>query len=168
VSQWVSEWVSDWVTDGPDSREALASKNKIRGKTKLGGPPCPRGVPSFRGFFPEKKCSKLPAMKRNLIGPNLNPDTCTEKFQLVSMGASSEGLACADPGARAPIGASGNFHYFFGRVWVLLRRLCGGGGWLENWRLKLISARLELAWWGWAWQYPMLEQCQSLRYVVWN
>ena len=36
-------------------------------------------------------------------------DTCTEKFPLVSMGGRAEGLACTDPGARTPIGASGNF-----------------------------------------------------------
>jgi hypothetical protein len=35
-------------------------------------------------------------------------DTC-EKFPLVSMGGRAEGLACADPGARTPIGTSGNF-----------------------------------------------------------
>ena len=29
---------------------------------------------------------------------------------LVSMGGQAEGLACADPGARTPIGASGNFN----------------------------------------------------------
>ena len=34
---------------------------------------------------------------------------CTEKFPLASMGGWAEGLACADPGARTPIGASGNF-----------------------------------------------------------
>ena len=33
---------------------------------------------------------------------------CAEKFPLVSMGGRAEGLACADPGARTPIGASGN------------------------------------------------------------
>jgi hypothetical protein len=27
----------------------------------------------------------------------------------VSMGGRAEGLACADPGARTPIGASGNY-----------------------------------------------------------
>ena len=31
------------------------------------------------------------------------------KFPLVSMGGRAEGLACADPGARTPIGASGNW-----------------------------------------------------------
>ena len=36
-------------------------------------------------------------------------DTCAEKIPLVSMGARAEGLACADPGARTPIGASGNY-----------------------------------------------------------
>ena len=33
---------------------------------------------------------------------------CGGKYPLVSMGSRAEGLACADPGARTPIGASGN------------------------------------------------------------
>ena len=37
-------------------------------------------------------------------------DTGAGKFPLVSMGGRAEGLACADPGARTSIGASGNFH----------------------------------------------------------
>jgi hypothetical protein len=37
-------------------------------------------------------------------------DTCAGKFQLVSMEGRAEGLACADPGARTPIGASGNLY----------------------------------------------------------
>ena len=36
-------------------------------------------------------------------------DTCDVKFLLVSMGGGVEGLACAEPEARTPIGASGNF-----------------------------------------------------------
>ena len=36
-------------------------------------------------------------------------DTCAGKFPPVSMGGQAEGLACADPGARTPIGASRNF-----------------------------------------------------------
>ena len=36
-------------------------------------------------------------------------DMCAGKFPLVSMGGRAEGLACTDPGARTPIGASGNF-----------------------------------------------------------
>ena len=35
-------------------------------------------------------------------------DTCAGKFLLVLMRGRAEGLACADPGARTPIGASGN------------------------------------------------------------
>ena len=35
-------------------------------------------------------------------------DMCGGKFPLVSMGGRAEGLACADSGARTPIGASGN------------------------------------------------------------
>ena len=34
-------------------------------------------------------------------------DMCVGKFLLVPMGGRAEGLACADPGARTPIGASG-------------------------------------------------------------
>ena len=36
-------------------------------------------------------------------------DMSAEKFPLTSMGGRAEGLACADPGARTPIGVSGNF-----------------------------------------------------------
>ena len=35
-------------------------------------------------------------------------DMCAGKFSLVSMGGRAGGLACADPGVRTPIGASGN------------------------------------------------------------
>ena len=35
--------------------------------------------------------------------------TCPGKFPLTLMGCRAEGLACADPGARTPIGMSGNF-----------------------------------------------------------
>ena len=35
-------------------------------------------------------------------------DMCAGKFTLVLMGGRAEGLACADPVARTPIGASGN------------------------------------------------------------
>ena len=38
--------------------------------------------------------------------------TFAGKFLLMSMGGRVEGLACADPGARTPIGASGNFALF--------------------------------------------------------
>jgi hypothetical protein len=35
-------------------------------------------------------------------------DTGARKFSLVAMEGQAEGLACADPEARTPIGASGN------------------------------------------------------------
>ena len=38
-------------------------------------------------------------------------DMCARKFPLMSMGGRAEGLACADPEARTPIGASGNIDY---------------------------------------------------------
>ena len=34
-------------------------------------------------------------------------DPCAGKFPLTSMGGRAEGLLCADPGARTPIGVSG-------------------------------------------------------------
>ena len=37
-----------------------------------------------------------------------DPEICAGKFPLVSMGGQAEGLACADQGARTPIGVSGN------------------------------------------------------------
>ena len=40
-------------------------------------------------------------------------DTCGGKFQLMSIGGRAEGLACADPGERTPIGVSGNFYLVF-------------------------------------------------------
>ena len=40
-------------------------------------------------------------------------DTSASKFPLVSMGGRAEGLACADPGARNPIGANGIFFISF-------------------------------------------------------
>ena len=39
-------------------------------------------------------------------------DMCAGKFPLVSMGGLAEGLACLDPEASTPIGASGNFLFF--------------------------------------------------------
>ena len=40
-------------------------------------------------------------------------DTCARELPLMSMGGRAEGLACADPGVRTPIGVSGNFIVFF-------------------------------------------------------
>ena len=40
-------------------------------------------------------------------------DMAAGKLHLVSMGGRAEGLACADPGARTPIGASGILYYLF-------------------------------------------------------
>jgi hypothetical protein len=39
-------------------------------------------------------------------------DMCAGKFLPVSMGGLAEGLACADLGARTPIGASGNLRFY--------------------------------------------------------
>ena len=39
-------------------------------------------------------------------------DMCAGKFLPVSIGGRAEGLACADPGARTPIGTSGNLRFY--------------------------------------------------------
>ena len=39
-------------------------------------------------------------------------DTCAGKCLLMLMGGQVEGLECADPGARTPIGVSGNYLCF--------------------------------------------------------
>ena len=46
-------------------------------------------------------------------------DTCGGKCWLMLMGGRAEGLACAVPGARTPIGASGNFYFFLYQVILL-------------------------------------------------
>ena len=43
-------------------------------------------------------------------------DMCAGKFPLVSMGGRVEGLACADPGARTPIGACGNLLHLLAQI----------------------------------------------------
>ena len=56
-------------------------------------------------------------------------DTGAGKFPLVLMGVRAEGLACADPGARTPIGASGislSFSLYFSAITVLPERVVVG------------------------------------------
>ena len=43
-------------------------------------------------------------------------DTFAGKFPLVSIGGRAEGLACADPGARTPIGARGIWFVLMSKV----------------------------------------------------
>ena len=49
-------------------------------------------------------------------------DTCAEKFPLVSMGGRVEGLACTGPGARTPIGASGNLYIESGKLYKIIEK----------------------------------------------
>jgi hypothetical protein len=51
------------------------------------------------------------------------PDTYVKKCPLVSMGVWAKGLACADPGARAPIGASENIRFVARQRIVLIKRI---------------------------------------------
>ena len=46
-------------------------------------------------------------------------DTCAGKFPLGSMGGRAEGLAYANPGARTPIGTSGNLYHLSGSIYFL-------------------------------------------------
>ena len=48
-------------------------------------------------------------------------DMCAGKCPLTSMGGRAEGLWCADPGARTPIGASGNLDITLGDLCVALK-----------------------------------------------
>ena len=45
----------------------------------------------------------------DLVESQDSQDMCAKKYPLVSMGGRVEGQVWADPGARTPIGASGNF-----------------------------------------------------------
>jgi hypothetical protein len=50
----------------------------------------------------------------DFCGKGNSADMCGRKFPLMSMGGRPEGLACADPGARTPIGMSRNsYNYTF-------------------------------------------------------
>ena len=64
-------------------------------------------------LFLNEKFLEFSDLARKLNGKLYPPpppsDMCAEKFPLVSMGGRAEGLACTDPGARTPIGASGIF-----------------------------------------------------------
>ena len=48
-------------------------------------------------------------------------DMCAGKFPLMSMGGGAEGLACADPGAKTPIGMSGNFCQHYHKTHIMLK-----------------------------------------------
>ena len=52
---------------------------------------------------------------------------CAEKFLLVSIGGRAECLACADPGARTPIGRCGNFLVYLSNILLrILKGVVGG------------------------------------------
>ena len=63
-------------------------------------------------------------------------DMCAGIFPLLSMGEQAEGLACADPGARTPIGASGNSVMFCGKLIMK-------SGVTEQWHALLRSHRFN-------------------------
>ena len=47
-------------------------------------------------------------------------EMCVGKFPLMSMGGRAEGLVCADPGARTPIGVSGISSVYATTIWMVL------------------------------------------------
>ena len=51
-------------------------------------------------------------------------DMCAGKFPLMLRGGRTEGLACTDPGARTPIGVSGNFFFSQGDPGLGGEHLC--------------------------------------------
>ena len=65
-------------------------------------------------------------------------DTCAEKFPLVSMGGRAEGLGCADPGARTPISATGNYSMNHSMPFVQLG-LCRLFFFVSRWGNKISS-----------------------------
>ena len=71
---------------------------------------------------------------------------CAEKFPLVSMGGRAEGLACADPGARTPIGASGNSTMFL-VFWITIHRGGNPGDYIEL-KNKIYQDAFILLYWG--------------------
>ena len=50
-------------------------------------------------------------------------DTCGGKFPLVSMGGRAEGLACADTESRTPIGATGNYTFFYLLIFSCVKKV---------------------------------------------
>ena len=78
-------------------RGPLEKNNKNLGKKKFDPAPPPGPLGAKKPILTVLKAEGHSA------------DTGAGKFPLVSMGGRAEGLACADPGARTPIGASGNF-----------------------------------------------------------
>ena len=85
-------------------------------KTILGDPPYPPINPILTGkwanfkhipeWLTETSDSTFKGVGEMFEGHSA--DTRAGKFPLASMGGQAEGLACADPGPRTPIGASGN------------------------------------------------------------
>ena len=61
-------------------------------------------------FKKKEKCLESPEIQ--IVWPAPPPRYVRRKFPLVSMGDWAEGLACADPGARTPIGARGIIYLF--------------------------------------------------------
>ena len=60
------------------------------------------------------------------------------------MGGQAEGLACADPGARTPIGASGNFYLIISIIMVtnIICFIITGTSLISHWaQMKDLNSR---------------------------
>jgi hypothetical protein len=96
------------------------------------GPPLPPAPPAIMGRT-KGGISETSDMTSEGLGEMFEADygdMCARKFPLMLMGGRAEGHTCADPGARTPIGVSGNFmslimqnslsKYFFLSIFYLL------------------------------------------------
>jgi hypothetical protein len=95
--------------------------SKLIKKSAFVGPLWPP-VCRFLVFFLKKNKQKKLRIAWN--GGNLTSQTLAQKNLLVSIGGWEEGLACADPGARTPTGASGNTRlllYFIFKCNILMK-----------------------------------------------
>ena len=71
-------------------------------------------------------------------------DTCAHKFPFKSMGALAEGLACADPVTRTPIGVSGNF------MFMIILGVCIRQVWLGHFHSHILIFAQLVVFVGWS------------------
>ena len=92
----------------------LTNTNKNLGKKKNSDPhPLAPWGAIFRFFLEIFERQKWITLEISKVVKKDSADMCAGKFPLVLMGGLAEGLACADPGARTPIGASGIVNSFY-------------------------------------------------------
>ena len=83
-------------------------------------------------------------------------ETCADKFPLMSMGSQAEGLACADPGVRNPIGVS-NFFYLMSKK---NKQGCSNKLWHITWHRKWYKF--------WHNIYDIILKWHKIRHYIWH